>query len=215
MNADEVLRELIEKERSNVYFFETFDENSKTKQSWVRSQAKKEGTDEDIAKYDGVWSMESVQKDTATGVATYSPLDLGLVLKSEARHAAIGSPLWKPFKFQANGKPLIVQYEVQFQDGMDCGGGYLKLLSRGNSQQTSTGEMLKMFHDKTLYSIMFGPDKCGSDTKLHFIFQYRNPKNGTIMEKHCEKPVERFDEVFSDKFPHFFKLELQSNSNFK
>jgi hypothetical protein len=31
---------------------------------------------------------------------------------------------------------------------------------------------LAHFHDKTPYTIMFGPDKCGSDAKLHFIFRY-------------------------------------------
>ena len=34
---------------------------------------------------------------------------------------------------------------------------------------------------------MFGPDKCGSDAKLHFIFRHVNPKNKTIEEKHCKK----------------------------
>lgn len=35
---------------------------------------------------------------------------------------------------------------------------------------------------------MFGPDKCGNDHKLHFIFRHRNPKNGSFEEKHCKKP---------------------------
>jgi hypothetical protein len=36
---------------------------------------------------------------------------------------------------------------------------------------------------------MFGPDKCGNDNKLHFIFRHKNPKNGTIEEKHAKKPT--------------------------
>lgn len=35
---------------------------------------------------------------------------------------------------------------------------------------------------------MFGPDKCGNDIKLHFIFRHINPLNGSIEEKHCRKP---------------------------
>lgn len=34
--------------------------------------------------------------------------------------------------------------------------------------------------DKTGYTIMFGPDKCSPNGKVHLIFRYRNPKNGTI-----------------------------------
>ena len=34
---------------------------------------------------------------------------------------------------------------------------------------------------------MFGPDKCGSDSKLHFIFRHVNPKNGSVEEKHVKK----------------------------
>lgn len=34
---------------------------------------------------------------------------------------------------------------------------------------------------------MFGPDKCGNDIKLHFIFRHKNPRNGTVTEKHCKK----------------------------
>ena len=47
---------------------------------------------------------------------------------------------------------------------------------------------------------MFGPDRCGSDAKLHFIFRHVNPKNRTVEEKHCKKldTKERsaFEEVF-------------------
>lgn len=41
---------------------------------WTRSQAKKEDVDEDIAKYDGKWSLEEPKDSSLLG-------DLGLVLK--------------------------------------------------------------------------------------------------------------------------------------
>lgn len=85
--------------------------------------------------------------------------NLGLVLKSRARHAAISRKLRRPFNFQ--NKPLVVQYEVIFQEDQECGGAYLKLLS-----DSSEHKDLTTFHDKTPYSIMFGPDKCGPDTKV-------------------------------------------------
>lgn len=44
---------------------------------------------------------------------------------------------------------------------------------------------------------MFGPDKCGNDAKLHFIFRHVNPINGSITEKHCKKPKYAVaDEIF-------------------
>lgn len=95
------------------------------------------------------------------------------------------------------------------QDGQECGGAYLKLLSSGkdttdlfkvrNRKQMQFSfnltikfsfcfpRLLFQFNDKTPYSIMFGPDKCGNDIKLHFIFRHKNPRNGTITEKHCKK----------------------------
>ena len=88
--------------------------------------------------------------------------DTGLVLKSKAKHSAVAAKLKKPFKF--DDRVLVVQYEIAFQNGQDCGGGYLKLLSE------SAGLDLRSITDKTPYTIMFGPDKCGSESKLHFIF---------------------------------------------
>lgn len=35
---------------------------------------------------------------------------------------------------------------------------------------------------------MFGPDKCGSNDKVHFIFRHKNPNNGQIEEKHLDRP---------------------------
>ena len=60
--------------------------------------------------------------------------------------------------------------------------------------------MFCLFFPQTPYTIMFGPDRCGSDAKLHFIFRHVNPKNRTVEEKHCKKldTKERsaFEEVF-------------------
>lgn len=186
---------------SKVYFADHFDNLENFEKTWIKSEAKKEGIEEDIAKYDGIWAVEPPQKDAFKG-------DLALVLKSKAKHAAISAPLSKPFVFK--DKPLIVQYEVVLQEGQECGGAYLKLLS-----QAAETKNLKGFHDKTPYTIMFGPDKCGNDHKLHFIFRHKNPKNGTIEEKHCQKPKERLEESFSDKLPHLYTLIVRPDNNFE
>lgn len=56
---------------------------------------------------------------------------------------------------------------------------------------------------------MFGPDKCGPDAKIHFIFRHTNPKNQTIEEKHCKKLETRergtLEEAIKDQRPHLYR----------
>lgn len=84
------------------HFAEHFDDPKTFDEKWVKSAAKKGGDDA----YDGVWSVEVAENPILRN-------DLGLVLKSKARHSAVSSRLIKPFVF--DDKPLIVQYEVQMQ----------------------------------------------------------------------------------------------------
>ncbi|XP_066583292.1 calnexin-like [Prorops nasuta] len=182
-----------------AYLTEDFDNEERFKNNWILSEAKKEGIDADIAKYDGVWAVEPPKLHAQAG-------DLGLVLKSKARHAAISTLLTKPIFFEDD--PIVIQYEVNFQEGQECGGAYLKLL-------TLDQEDLKKFHDKTPYTIMFGPDKCGNDHHLHFIFRHKNPLNGTIEEKHAKKPKERLEDFFKDKQPHLYTLILRPDNTFE
>lgn len=109
-------------EPGKFYFADHFDDKQQFEKKWIKSRAKKEGIDEDIAKYDGLWALEDPIKSILRE-------DLGLVLKSKAKHAAISSRLNKPFVFK--DKPLVVQYEVMWQEGQECGGSYIKLLSSG------------------------------------------------------------------------------------
>ncbi|KAA0203708.1 hypothetical protein HAZT_HAZT008986, partial [Hyalella azteca] len=183
----------------NSYMAETFDDIVKFSKTWIKSQAKKDGVDAEIAKYDGVWSVEEPVVPLLKG-------DRGLVLKSKAKHAAISAPLSRPFKFGA--KPFVVQYDVTLQEGQECGGAYLKLLSLGDGKLTE-------FQEKTPYTIMFGPDKCGNDFKMHFIFRHVNPLNGSIEEKHAKRPLGKFEDSFSDKRPHLYTLIIRPDNTFE
>ncbi|XP_061896001.1 calnexin [Entelurus aequoreus] len=171
-----------------------------TLDSWVLSSAKKEDTDEDIAKYDGKWEVEEMKDSKLPG-------DKGLVLKSRAKHHAISAQLLRPFIF--DNDPLIVQYEVNFQSGIDCGGAYVKLLT-----QTSDLD-LDQFVDKTPYTIMFGPDKCGEDYKLHFIFRHKNPITGEYEEKHAKKPDADLRTYYTDKKTHLYTLVVNPDNSFE
>jgi hypothetical protein len=84
--------------------------------------------------------------------------DKGLVAKSKAAHHAISAAFAKPIDFKT--EPLVVQYEVKYQKGGNCGGGYVKLLEDGF--QTSGKE----FSDTTPWVVMFGPDLTCPGTKV-------------------------------------------------
>ncbi|NXA47172.1 CLGN protein, partial [Nothocercus julius] len=185
------------KPTGEVYFTETFDG---ILAGWVLSKTKKEDTDDNISKYDGRWEIEELKENTVPG-------DRGLVLKSIAKHHAISAMLTKPFIF--DDKPLIVQYEVNFQEGIDCGGAYIKLLSRSDDLD------LEYFFDKTPYTIMFGPDKCGEDYKLHFIFRHKNPKTGEYDEKHAKQSGSDLKKFYTDKKTHLYTLVLKPDDTFE
>lgn len=108
--------------------------------------------------------------------------DLGLVAKSKAAQHAISAQFPEvidPKAAALEGKPFVVQYETKLQNGLTCGGAYLKLLS-----ESPEGIQAKEFSDKTPYTIMFGPDKCGATNKVHFIFRHKDHKTGDVEEKH-------------------------------
>ncbi|XP_075961413.1 calnexin isoform X1 [Anarhichas minor] len=180
------------------FIAESFDRG--TLDGWVLSSAKKDDTDEDIAKYDGKWAVEDMKDSKLPG-------DKGLVLKTRAKHHAISAQLLRPFTFDT--KPLIVQYEVNFQAGIDCGGAYVKLLSQTPDLN------LDLFGDKTPYTIMFGPDKCGEEYKLHFIFRHKNPKTGEYEEKHAKKPDSDLRTYYTDKKTHLYTLVVNPDNTFE
>ena len=130
-------------------------------------------------------------------------------MKSRARHHAIGSKTRKVIE-PSRERSLILQYEVQFRNGQECGGAYMKLLA-------SPSGSLDQLNDKSGYSIMFGPDKCGNDHKLHFIFNHRNPRNGTLREIHWKKAtsVNKLEEVVKDGKWHHLRLHLRNDNTFE
>ncbi|KAF9978195.1 hypothetical protein BGZ73_003376 [Actinomortierella ambigua] len=141
---------------------------------WTPSEATKEtSTGGEVFSYVGKWAAE--EPHVFPGLKN----DLGLVAKSPAAHHAISASL--PEVIDNTGKTLVVQYEVKAQKGLECGGAYIKLLT-----DSKEGVKFKEFSDKTPYTIMFGPDKCGSTNKVHFIFRHKNPKTGEYEEKHLQ-----------------------------
>ncbi|CAB3401507.1 unnamed protein product [Caenorhabditis bovis] len=187
------------KESPKPYFFDYFPKGAKIGNKWVKSIAKKDGADAEIAKYNGEWDIGAPTKVVIEG-------DHGLIVKTKARHHAITAKLNRPFKF--GNENLIVQYDVKFEEGQECGGGYLKLLSEGAEKNLATVQ------DKTPYTIMFGPDKCGSTGKVHLIFRYNNPKNGSIDEYHAKQPSNVGTTYWDDHNTHLYTLVLKPSGDF-
>ncbi|KAJ3342121.1 hypothetical protein HDU93_003337 [Gonapodya sp. JEL0774] len=195
--------------RTNIKapFLEQFTDDWESR--WTVSQAKKviDGVeDEDLLRYRGTWSVE---EPTVLHVIEG---DKGLVVKTPAAHhcsfvlvnmKAVAAKFSAPIN--PKGKPLVVQYEVKLQNGLECGGAYLKLL-----KESKTYDFTK-FEDKTPYVIMFGPDKCGSTNKVHFIFKHKNPKTGEYEEKHANSPPA----IKSDKLSNLYTLIVNPDNTFE
>ncbi|KAH8998757.1 Calreticulin family-domain-containing protein [Lactarius hatsudake] len=153
-------------------FLEQFTEGWEDR--WTPSEAtKKTPVGGETFSYVGKWSVEEASTSVIEG-------DRGLVAKSVASHHAISAPFDN--SISTADEPLVVQYEVKYQKGGNCGGGYLKLLEDGF--QTSGKE----FSDQTPWVVMFGPDLTCPGTKVHFIFRHKNPKTGEYEEKHLSVP---------------------------
>ncbi|KAF2707802.1 calnexin-like protein [Pleomassaria siparia CBS 279.74] len=154
-------------------FLEQFTDDWESR--WKASSAKKDdkSTEEEWA-YIGKWAVE--EPTVLKGING----DKGLVIKDKAAHHAISAKF--PKAVNNKGKTLVVQYEVKLQEGLECGGAYMKLL------QDNKALHAEEFSNSSPYIIMFGPDKCGATNKVHFIFRHKNPKTGEYEEKHLKNP---------------------------
>lgn len=76
---------------------------------------------------------------------------------------------------------------------------------------SETLDLAKLNSD-TRYTVMFGPDKCGTNNKVHFIIQYQNPVSKVWEEKHFNTTIA----IMSDKLrTHLYTLHIKSNNDFE
>eukprot|EP00698_Gefionella_okellyi_P014222 TRINITY_DN3942_c0_g1_i1.p1 TRINITY_DN3942_c0_g1~~TRINITY_DN3942_c0_g1_i1.p1 ORF type:complete len:549 (-),score=118.68 TRINITY_DN3942_c0_g1_i1:262-1863(-) len=169
-----------------VYFANFDDDKSLTQ--WKHS------TD---AKYTGHFSV--TQPSELNGL----PGNVALTVPEPFKHYGVVSKFKQPL--DNKGKTLVVQYEVRLTAGLDCGGAYMKLLSA--TEDFDETHLV----DSTPYSIMFGPDKCGHDSKVHFIFRHKNPVNGIVEEKHLKNPPA----IKTDKISHLYTLIVRPDQTFE
>lgn len=106
---------------------------------------------------------------------------------------------------RSDDQPLVVQYEVRLQEGLTCGGAYIKLY------QSTPDFTAATVTPNTPYVIMFGPDKCGSTDKVHFIIRWRNPVSGEYEEKHLVSPPKT---KTADKNVHLYTLVIRPDDTY-
>ncbi|RHY29207.1 hypothetical protein DYB32_005340 [Aphanomyces invadans] len=133
--------------------------------------------------------------------------DKALVMENKAQHYGFAAKLPEPFFMDGSKgkKSLVVQYEVKYPEVVKCAGTYLKLL-----RDSPTLDVTDL-HDKTPFSIMFGPDKCDKNNKVHFIFNHQNPRTKT----YDEKQLQISPEVKNDKLSHVYTLAIHDDNTFE
>jgi calreticulin len=124
-------------------------------------------------------------KHTAGEVAPADPEDKGIQTGEDSRHYGI-SALIPGGAINSEGKDLVVQYSVKFDQKIDCGGAYIKLGAVAD-RETFSGD--------TPYQIMFGPDICGGTRKTHVV-------SFTVLQ--------RFVYIFVSTCSHFWNVDFFS-----
>jgi len=111
--------------------------------------------------------------------------DVGAQTKQDARFYQYS----KDFpKFSNKGKTLVFQFSAKHEQNIDCGGGYIKLLSPGYDA--------KDFNGDTPYNVMFGPDICGPGTRrVHVILNYKGTNH--LIKKEISCPADEFTHVYT------------------
>ncbi|GJU14795.1 calreticulin-3 [Tanacetum coccineum] len=174
-----VLFSILNLASSEIIFEERFNDGWQSR--WVKSDWKKsEGKAGSFKHTAGSWSGD--------------PDDKGLQTTTDARHFAISA---KIPEFNNKNRTLVLQYSIKLEQDIECGGGYIKLMSGYVNQ--------KKFGGDTPYSVMFGPDICGTQTKkLHVILSYQGQNYPLKKDLQCE----------TDKLTHFYTFVLRPDASY-
>ena len=168
-----------------MFFFQSFNDDN-WKDKWIISKMKN---------YTGEWKVKETNEPQSY------PNEKMLFMNVEKLRYAISTRFDKPLVL--NNETLVIQYELRVQDDIDCGGTYLKLFNKDFREEYLSNE--------TKYVIMFGPDKCGSNNKTHFIFHYPNYKTKEVEEKQLSNPPY----MISDSKNQLYTLIVRPDNSFE
>lgn len=126
--------------------------------------------------------------------------DYGLYLPKEAQHYGVSKALAEPID---PSKGFAVQFEARQENGLECGGAYLKYLNADSYDA-------EQLDGDTPYVLMFGPDKCGGTNKVHVIFKHKSPLDGEVEEKHLKNPPR----MPTDEKVHLYSLVVKADNTY-
>lgn len=177
---------IITKPETDPIMFESFTDES-YHENWKVSA---------LANVTGFWDLLEVPRPVGV------PREKMIVMGTNTSHYGISTQFKTPLR--VSNKPLIIQYETRFLNGLECGGAYIKLFGRENF------DMERLCND-TKYVVMFGPDRCFDMDKVHFIFRHKNPVDGFTEEKHMQNaPTTKYD-----LHTHLYTLIIRPDNSFE
>ncbi|KAM1038648.1 hypothetical protein ACFX13_034039 [Malus domestica] len=185
-----VLLSLLAIASAKVFFEERFEDGWDKR--WVKSDWKRE---EGLA---GEWNYTS-------GKWNGDANDKGIQTSEDYRFYAISAEFPE---FSNKDKTLVFQFSVKHEQKLDCGGGYIKLLSGDVDQKKFGGDtpyrqVISPF-GLTIF-IMFGPDICGYTTKkVHAILNYNDTNKLIKKDVPCE----------TDQLTHVYTFILRPDATY-
>jgi calnexin len=182
---------VVSRAQEGVIFYETFDEEEDVFASkWVKSS-------------DPKYANQPLKIKTPTRTIPGYETDKGVQLTQEMRHYGFGAKFAQPLV--ANGSDIVLQYELKMEEKLACGGAYIKMLREDASQDLSE------LTNESQYVIMFGPDKCGTESKVHFILKHQNPVTKEWSEHHYAGELK----PKLDRSTHLYTLVIRSDNKFE
>jgi calreticulin len=124
--------------------------------------------------------------------------DKGIKTGPDARFFGLSAKLDKAFT--SGDKELVVQYSVKHEQDLDCGGAYIKLMP-GNVDQAKFG-------GDTPYSVMFGPDICGSSNKKTHVILHSDKKDENLL-------ITKEVSTETDNLTHLYTLVVRPDNTFE
>jgi len=166
-----LLLALIAVSQATIFFSETFPDNDGWKNRWVVSKNKGVAAGRLIV-YAGEYFGEEEEEKGLKTVDDY-----------RYYQASTEFP-----EFSNRGKTLVIQYAVKNEQRLDCGGSYIKVFPSGLKQEDLNGD--------SQYSIMFGPDICGTTTRrVHVIFNYKGTNH--LLKREIPAPTDDESHVYT------------------
>lgn len=154
------------------------------------------------------WTASTAKPDY--GVAVLSSGDFygdakinqGLKTSQDARFYATSTEI--PEGVTNEGKDLVVSLSVKHEQGIDCGGGYAKFTPAMDATK---------FNGDSEYLLMFGPDKCGFNKRVHVIFNYKG--ENLLWKKEPTFPDDKLTHVYTLRVTPENKYELYIDQELK